>query len=48
VLKAKDGFAPVPDTELALLAAPEASPAARRLAALLIDFCNAAEGRAAA
>jgi len=48
VLKAKDGFAPVANTELALLAAPDAGPAARRLADLLVDFCNAAEGRAVA
>jgi DNA-binding transcriptional LysR family regulator len=48
VLKAKDGFAPVVNTELALLAAPDASPAARHLADLLVDFCNAAEGRAVA
>ena len=33
---------------LALLAAPDASPAARHLADLLVDFCNAAEGRAVA
>jgi DNA-binding transcriptional LysR family regulator len=48
VLKAKDGFAPVVNTEQALLAAPNASPAARRLADLLVDFCNAADARSAA
>jgi DNA-binding transcriptional LysR family regulator len=40
-LGAKDGFAKVPNTELALLAAPDASPATRRLADVLADFCAA-------
>jgi DNA-binding transcriptional LysR family regulator len=39
VLGTKDGFAKVPNTELALLAAPDASPATRRLADVLADFC---------
>ena len=41
VLGAKEGFAKVPNTELALLAAPDASPATRRLADVLADFCTA-------
>jgi len=41
VLGAKEGFARVPNTELALLAAPDASPATRRLADVLADFCTA-------
>ena len=41
VLGAKEGFARVPNTELALLAAPAASPATRRLADVLADFCTA-------
>ena len=41
VLGAKEGFATVPNTELALLAAPDASPATRRLADVLADFCTA-------
>ena len=41
VLGAKEGFATVPNTELALLAAPDASPATRCLADVLADFCTA-------
>jgi len=41
VLGAKEGFAKVPNTELALLAAPDASPATRSLADVLADFCTA-------
>ena len=41
VLGTKDGFAKVPNTELALLAAPDASPATRRLADVLAHFCTA-------
>ena len=41
VLGAKEGFARVPNTELALLAAPDASPTTRRLADILADFCTA-------
>jgi DNA-binding transcriptional LysR family regulator len=44
----KDGFPAITNTELALVAAPDASPATRRLADLLADFCNAADPRAAA
>ena len=38
ILRVKDGFS-VGDTELALVAAPDASPATRRLADLLAEFC---------
>ena len=48
VLRAKDGFPAISNTELALVAAPDASPATRRLAELLADFCNSADPRAAA
>jgi DNA-binding transcriptional LysR family regulator len=48
VLGRKDGLPAIPDTELALVAAPDASPATRRLADLLAEFCNAADPRAAA
>ena len=48
VLRSKDGFPAISDTELALVAAPDASPATRRLAELLADFCNSADPRAAA
>jgi DNA-binding transcriptional LysR family regulator len=48
VLKRKDGFAPVANTELALLVAAGASSAARRLADLLAEFCNAPDPRAGA
>jgi DNA-binding transcriptional LysR family regulator len=47
-LASKDGFPAITNTELALVAAPDASPATRRLADLLADFCNAADPRAAA
>jgi DNA-binding transcriptional LysR family regulator len=39
ILRVKDGFPSVGDTELALVAAPDASPATRRLADLLAEFC---------
>jgi DNA-binding transcriptional LysR family regulator len=48
VLSAKDGFPAIANTELALIAAPDASPATRRLADLLAEFCSAADPRAAA
>jgi len=41
VLKRKDGFAPIAHTELALLLAPDASSATRRLADRLVEFCAA-------
>ena len=40
VLTAKDGFAPIDRTEVALVAAPEASPATLRLADRLAEFCE--------
>jgi len=39
VLTAKDGFAPIDRTELALVASPDASPATLRLADRLAEFC---------
>src|SRR5262249_18557597 len=41
VLGRRDGFPSVPGIELALVAAPDATPATRRLADLLADFCEA-------
>jgi DNA-binding transcriptional LysR family regulator len=41
VLGRRDGFPPIPNTELALVAAPDATPATRRLADLLAEFCTA-------
>jgi len=43
-----DGFPPIADTEVALVAAPEAGAAARRLADALVEFCNALDSRIAA
>jgi DNA-binding transcriptional LysR family regulator len=40
VLTAKNGFAPIEETEAALVAAPDASPATLRLADRLAKFCN--------
>jgi DNA-binding transcriptional LysR family regulator len=48
VLGPQDGFPEVAGTEVALMVAPDASPATRRLAALLADFCNASDPRLAA
>jgi DNA-binding transcriptional LysR family regulator len=48
VLDAGDGFPPINDTQLALVAAPEASAASRRLAEVLADFCSALDQRMAA
>jgi DNA-binding transcriptional LysR family regulator len=48
VLTAKDGFPTITNTELVLIAPPNASPATRRLADLLAEFCDAADPRAAA
>ena len=45
VLQHQDGLPSVSDTELALVVGPEASPATRRLADLLADFCNASDQR---
>jgi DNA-binding transcriptional LysR family regulator len=48
VLGPEDGFPPIDNTEVALILAPESTPAARRLADLLVDFCTAADPRVAA
>ena len=47
VLTAKDGFAPIDKTEVALVAAPQASPSTLRVADLLADFCNTVQAKAA-
>jgi DNA-binding transcriptional LysR family regulator len=47
VLTAKDGFAPINRTEMALMAAPGASPATRRLADRLAEFCDDVQAKAA-
>src|SRR5450755_1606238 len=47
VLTAKDGFAPIDKTEVALVAAPDASPATLRLADRLAEFCNNVQAKAA-
>jgi DNA-binding transcriptional LysR family regulator len=47
VLTAKDGFAPINETEVALVAAKEVSPATLRLADRLAEFCNSVQARAA-
>ncbi|ABD86316.1 LysR family transcriptional regulator [Rhodopseudomonas palustris] len=46
-LTAKDGFAPIDSTELALVASPDASPATLRLADRLAEFCDAIQAKAA-
>jgi DNA-binding transcriptional LysR family regulator len=46
-LTAKDGFAPIDRTEVALVAAPDASPATLRLAARLAEFCDGLQAKAA-
>jgi hypothetical protein len=48
MLGAEDGFPAITNTEVALVTAPEASPATRRLAQALADFCNTADPRVAA
>jgi hypothetical protein len=48
VLDAGDGFPPITDTAVALVAAPEVSAASRRLAEALADFCNTLDWRMAA
>jgi DNA-binding transcriptional LysR family regulator len=48
VLGAGDGFPPITDTEVTLVAASEASAATRRLAEALADFCSALDPRMAA
>lgn len=47
VLTAKDGFAPIDRTEVALVAAPEASPATLRLADRLAQYCDTVQAKAA-
>jgi DNA-binding transcriptional LysR family regulator len=47
VLTAKDGFAPIDKTEVALVAAPDASPATLRLADRLAEFCESVQAKAA-
>jgi DNA-binding transcriptional LysR family regulator len=47
VLTAKEGFAPIEKTEVALMASPDASPATLRLADRLADFCNTVQAKAA-
>ena len=45
VLDARHGFPPITDTEVALVAAPEASAASRRLAEALVNFCSTIDPR---
>ncbi len=47
VLTAKDGFAPIEKMEVALVAAPDASPATLRLADRLAEFCETVQKKAA-
>lgn len=47
VLTAKQGFAPINRTEMALMAAPDASPATLRLADRLAEFCDQVQAKAA-
>ena len=47
VLTARDGFAPIDRTEVALVAAPDASPATLRLADRLAEFCSTVQAKAA-
>jgi DNA-binding transcriptional LysR family regulator len=47
VLTAKDGFAPIDKTEVALMASPDASPATLRLADRLAEFCDNVQAKAA-
>ena len=47
VLTAKDGFAPIDRTEVALVAAPNAGPATLRLADRLAEFCETVQKKAA-
>jgi DNA-binding transcriptional LysR family regulator len=45
VLKAVDGFPRITNTELALVAAADASPSTRRLADVLAEFCSTVYSR---
>jgi DNA-binding transcriptional LysR family regulator len=47
VLTAKSGFTPIDKTELALVAAPDASPATLRLAGRLAEYCDEVQAKAA-
>jgi DNA-binding transcriptional LysR family regulator len=47
ILTAKEGFAPIDQTEVALMAAPHASPATLRLADRLAEFCDTVQAKAA-
>jgi DNA-binding transcriptional LysR family regulator len=47
ILTAKEGFAPIDKTEMALVASPEASPATLRLADRLAEFCETVQAKAA-
>jgi DNA-binding transcriptional LysR family regulator len=47
VLTARDGFAPIDKTEVALVASPDASPATLRLADRLAEFCDSVQAKAA-
>jgi DNA-binding transcriptional LysR family regulator len=47
VLTAREGFAPIDKTEVALVASPEASPATLRLAGRLAEFCDTVQAKAA-
>lgn len=47
VLTAKEGFAPIDKTEMALMASPDASPATLRLADRLAEFCGTVQAKAA-
>ncbi|GLH78647.1 transcriptional regulator [Bradyrhizobium sp. SSBR45G] len=47
VLTAREGFAPIDRTEVALLASPNASPATLRLADRLAEFCEKVQAKAA-
>jgi len=47
VLTAKDGFAPIDRTEVALVASPDASAATLRLADKLAEFCDTVRAKAA-
>jgi hypothetical protein len=47
ILTAKEGFAPIDKTEMALVASPDASPATLRLADRLAEFCETVQAKAA-
>ncbi len=47
LLTAKEGFAPIDKTEVALVAAPGASPATLRLADRLAEFCSEVQAKVA-